>query len=142
MLAQCPRPDAWRFDRFEVSYENRRTKRDSPRRGAGGHDGPDSAAQWRKLGSECLLDDIIAKVRPPALKRSIDRFTPAQTLISFFLLRTTTFRSSQDAKGLTWWPWTWGHASPGHRRWEALSSMANIAGYRTVIEAGNRFARF
>jgi H+-translocating NAD(P) transhydrogenase subunit alpha len=38
-----------------------------------------------------------------------------------------------------------GHGSahqPAPRRWDALSSMANIAGYRAVIEAGSNFGRF
>ena len=39
------------------------------------------------------------------------------------------------------WPWIWCPISRAQKM-DALSSMANIAGYGAVIEAGNNFGRF
>jgi NAD(P) transhydrogenase subunit alpha len=86
--------------------------------------------------------DIVAKVRPPEATE-LKALRQRQTLISFFY-------PPQNSVGL--------ELARDHgtnviamdmvprisraQKMDALSSMANIAGYRAVIEAGNNFGRF
>jgi NAD(P) transhydrogenase subunit alpha len=86
--------------------------------------------------------DIVAKVRIPT-DAEIKRLSKGQTMITFF-----NPGANEDGLKLA--------ASKGAsviamemvprisraQKMDALSSMANIAGYRAVIEAGNNFGRF
>ena len=86
--------------------------------------------------------DIIAKVRPPDATE-LKRLTKGKTLISFFYPGQNEALMAQAAK-------QGGHVIAMDmvprisraQKMDALSSMANIAGYRAVIEAGNNFGRF
>ncbi|MBY4893080.1 Re/Si-specific NAD(P)(+) transhydrogenase subunit alpha [Rhodobacteraceae bacterium N5(2021)] len=93
------------------------------------------AALWKAA-------DIVAKVRPPTTAET-KKLREGQLLISFFY-------PGQNEKGM--------EAARKQKanviamdmvprisraqKMDALSSMANIAGYRAVIEAGNNFGRF
>ncbi|GAB5448357.1 Re/Si-specific NAD(P)(+) transhydrogenase subunit alpha [Gymnodinialimonas sp.] len=93
------------------------------------------AALWKAA-------DIVAKVRPPTTAES-KKLRQGQLLISFFY-------PGQNEKGME------AARKQGAnviamdmvprisraQKMDALSSMANIAGYRAVIEAGNNFGRF
>ena len=94
-----------------------------------------AAALWKDV-------DVVAKVREPD-DGEMKRLTSDHTLISFF-------NPAGNEKGLQL------AAKKGAsviamemvprisraQKMDALSSMANIAGYRAVIEAGNNFGRF
>ncbi|WP_127523425.1 Re/Si-specific NAD(P)(+) transhydrogenase subunit alpha [Mesorhizobium sp. Z1-4] len=86
--------------------------------------------------------DIIAKVRPPS-DTEIGWLTRDKTLISFFwpaqnqaLLEFCRTRGA-SAIAMDMVP-----RISRAQKMDALSSMANIAGYRAVIEAGSNFGRF
>ncbi|MBP2562547.1 NAD(P) transhydrogenase subunit alpha [Neorhizobium galegae] len=86
--------------------------------------------------------DVIAKVRPPAL-REIDRLRPGQTLISFFYpAQNAELLEAARVKGANVIAMDMVPRISRAQKMDALSSMANIAGYRAVIEAGNNFGRF
>ena len=86
--------------------------------------------------------DVIAKVRPP-LDVEVGRLVPGQTLISFFhpeqnrelLQRASTTGATLIAMDMV-------PRISRAQKMDALSSMANIAGYRAVIEAASNFGRF
>ena len=91
--------------------------------------------------------DIILKVQPPALhpngQHEADMLSAHQSLISFIWpaqnQNLVNHLSSRGASVLAM------DAIPRISRaqkMDALSSMANIAGYRAVIEAANQFGRF
>ena len=94
--------------------------------------------------AEALWDaaDVIAKVREP-LDDELARLDSDKTLISFF-------NPGGNAEGLEKAKATGGTVIAMEmvprisraQKMDALSSMANIAGYRAVIEAGNNFGRF
>ena len=109
-----------------------------------------SDAQYEAAGVEIISDtdtlwsgsDIIAKLRQPE-PEEMARLRNDLTLISFF-------NPGGNAEGLEQ-----AKASGANvvamemvprisraQKMDALSSMANIAGYRAVIEAGNNFGRF
>ncbi len=86
--------------------------------------------------------DIIAKVRIPTLAE-LDYLTADKTLITFFnpggneegLNKAKEQGASVIAMEMV-------PRISRAQKMDALSSMANIAGYRAVIEAGNNFGRF
>ena len=86
--------------------------------------------------------DVVAKVRVPdtaemAMMRS------DQTLISFFSPVADEAKMKEAAeKGTTVVAMEMIPRISRAQKMDALSSMANIAGYRAVIEAGNNFGRF
>ncbi len=88
------------------------------------------------------ISDIIIKVRPPD-KSEVDYFTANQILISFFYpsenqdLMKTLAEKKVTCLALDMVP-----RISRAQKMDALSSMANIAGYRSVIEASNSFGRF
>ncbi|WP_294645542.1 Re/Si-specific NAD(P)(+) transhydrogenase subunit alpha [uncultured Aureimonas sp.] len=96
---------------------------------------PNAAALWAQA-------DIVAKVRPPeadevALVRS------GQILISFlYPAQNASLLEDLRAKGATVLAMDMVPRISRAQKMDALSSMANIAGYRAVIEAGNQFGRF
>jgi len=94
-----------------------------------------AAALWKAA-------DIIAKVRQPN-ETELKRLSKDKTLISFF-------NPGGNEEGLELAKSKGGNVIAMEmvprisraQKMDALSSMANIAGYRAVIEAGNNFGRF
>ena len=94
-----------------------------------------AAALWKGA-------DIIAKVRPPNATEA-KRLTEGKTLISFFYpAQNETQMSKIAAQGASVIAMDMVPRISRAQKMDALSSMANIAGYRAVIEAGNNFGRF
>ncbi|MFG5380454.1 Re/Si-specific NAD(P)(+) transhydrogenase subunit alpha [Yoonia sp. R2-816] len=86
--------------------------------------------------------DIIAKVRPPE-DPEVKRLREGQTLISFFYpAQNEKLMEAANKKGATVIAMDMVPRISRAQKMDALSSMANIAGYRAVIEAGNNFGRF
>ncbi|TBY43903.1 Re/Si-specific NAD(P)(+) transhydrogenase subunit alpha [Rhizobium leguminosarum bv. viciae] len=86
--------------------------------------------------------DLIAKVRPPSV-REVEFLSSSQTLLSFLYpgqnaeLLESLRGTNCNAVAMDMVP-----RISRAQKMDALSSMANIAGYRAVIEAGNCFGRF
>jgi NAD(P) transhydrogenase subunit alpha len=86
--------------------------------------------------------EIVAKVRPPT-DAEAKKLSDRQTLISFFYpaandqLLHTAKEQGASVIAMDMVP-----RISRAQKMDALSSMANIAGYRAVIEAGNNFGRF
>ena len=94
-----------------------------------------AAALWK----DC---DIIAKVRVPT-ETELKRLREGQTLISFFNpAGNETGLEMAAKKGATVIAMEMVPRISRAQKMDALSSMANIAGYRAVIEAANNFDRF
>src|SRR6056297_2023980 len=86
--------------------------------------------------------DIVAKVRPPT-ETEAKRLRAEQLLISFFWPAQNEAQMEQLAKkGTSVIAMDMVPRISRAQKMDALSSMANIAGYRAVIEAGNNFGRF
>jgi NAD(P) transhydrogenase subunit alpha len=103
---------------------------------------PDSAKALQKLGHEVAIEDIVAKVRPPT-EAEAGRLKGGQTLISFFYPAENEALLKQVAEtGANVIAMDMVPRISRAQKMDALSSMANIAGYRAVIEAGNNFGRF
>ena len=86
--------------------------------------------------------DIVAKVRVPD-ETEMKRLREGQTLISFFSPVADEAKMQAAAKkGTTVVAMEMIPRISRAQKMDALSSMANIAGYRAVIEAGNNFGRF
>ncbi len=86
--------------------------------------------------------DIIAKVRPPE-PDEVDWINPGTTLISiFYPAQNSDLLEQARAKGVNVIAMDMVPRISRAQKMDALSSMANIAGYRAVIEAGNNFGRF
>jgi NAD(P) transhydrogenase subunit alpha len=107
-------------------------------------------AAYQAAGVEVLADaaavaaaaDVIVKVRgPDAAEAQLLR--KGQTLISFFWPAQNEALMKQLAEqGATVVAMDMVPRISRAQKMDALSSMANIAGYRAVIEAGNNFGRF
>jgi len=94
-----------------------------------------AAALWKAA-------DIIAKVRQPN-EAELKRLTKDKTLISFFNPGgNEEGMEAAKAKGANVIAMEMVPRISRAQKMDALSSMANIAGYRAVIEAGNNFGRF
>ncbi|MGY3439509.1 MULTISPECIES: Re/Si-specific NAD(P)(+) transhydrogenase subunit alpha [unclassified Marinovum] len=86
--------------------------------------------------------DIIAKVRQPEASE-LEYLTSDKTLISFFNpAGNEDGMAAAKAKGANVIAMEMVPRISRAQKMDALSSMANIAGYRAVIEAGNNFGRF
>ncbi|MCI2393473.1 Re/Si-specific NAD(P)(+) transhydrogenase subunit alpha [Aliiroseovarius sediminis] len=86
--------------------------------------------------------DIIAKVRPPN-DTELKRLSADKTLISFFNPGgNEDGMEKAKASGANVIAMEMVPRISRAQKMDALSSMANIAGYRAVIEAGNNFGRF
>ncbi len=96
---------------------------------------PTAAALWASA-------DVVAKVRPPE-RSEAEQLRDGQTLVSFFYpaqnaeLVELCSRQGANVIAMDMVP-----RISRAQKMDALSSMANIAGYRAVIEAGNNFGRF
>ncbi len=86
--------------------------------------------------------DVIVKVRAPE-KNEIKYFRKGQILISFIWpAQSSELLEGLREKGVTTLAMDMVPRISRAQKMDALSSMANIAGYRAVIEAGNNFDRF
>ena len=86
--------------------------------------------------------DIVAKVRVPT-EIEVKRLREGQTLISFFNPgANAALMELAASKGANVIAMEMVPRISRAQKMDALSSMANIAGYRAVIEAGNNFGRF
>ena len=94
-----------------------------------------AAALWKGC-------DIVAKVRQPEAVE-LKRLREGQTLISFFnpAANDAGMEAAKKA-GANVIAMEMVPRISRAQKMDALSSMANIAGYRAVIEAGNNFGRF
>ena len=96
---------------------------------------PTAEALWSEV-------DVIAKVRPPS-DAEAGMLTADKTLISFFYPASNeALMELCKAKGASVIAMDMVPRISRAQKMDALSSMANIAGYRAVIEAGNNFGRF
>ena len=96
---------------------------------------PDAAALWSQA-------DIVAKVRAPEAAE-IGLARPGQIVISFvYPGQNPDLLEALRAQGVTALAMDMVPRISRAQKMDALSSMANIAGYRAVIEAGNNFGRF
>ena len=92
---------------------------------------------------EAYNADVVLKLRPPSLEEA-GSLKPKNTLISFIQpgqnedLVKTLAKDNHTVLAMDCIPRT---LSRG-QTYDALSSQANIAGYRAVIEASNEFGRF
>ena len=103
----------------------------------------EAGATLAKSGKELWSKaDVIAKVRPPE-GDELDQLAPTQTLISFFYpAQNEALLEQAKATGGTVIAMDMVPRISRAQKMDALSSMANVAGYRAVIEAGNNFGRF
>ena len=86
--------------------------------------------------------DIILKVRPPS-PAEVEELPAGKTLISFIWpAQNPELLEKLAAKNITVLAMDAVPRISRAQKLDALSSMANIAGYRAVIEAANRFGRF
>ena len=86
--------------------------------------------------------DVITKVRPPE-PAEIERLSADKTLVSFFYpAQNGALLEQARATGANVIAMDMVPRISRAQKMDALSSMANIAGYRAVIEAGNNFGRF
>ena len=107
-------------------------------------------AMYAKVGVEILPSadavvaaaDVLVKVRGPE-KAEAEALRSGQTLISFFWpAQNPDLLEVVRARGATVIAMDMVPRISRAQKMDALSSMANIAGYRAVIEAGNNFGRF
>ncbi|MEA3252725.1 MAG: Re/Si-specific NAD(P)(+) transhydrogenase subunit alpha [Pseudomonadota bacterium] len=92
-------------------------------------------ALWREA-------EIVIKVREPS-EEEADRLRQGQTLIAFFWpAQNEAMLERCRAKGASVIAMDMVPRISRAQKMDALSSTANIAGYRAVIEAGNQFGRF
>jgi len=95
-------------------------------------------------GAEALWSEaeVVIKVREPS-EAEAERLREGQTLISFFWpAQNEALLETCRARGATVVAMDMVPRISRAQKMDALSSMANIAGYRAVIEAGNHFGRF
>ena len=94
-----------------------------------------AAALWK-------ASDIIIKVRGPE-EIEVKRFRKGQTLISFIWpAQNEALLKKLKTKGVNAIAMDMVPRISRAQKMDALSSMANIAGYRSVIEAADNFGRF
>jgi NAD(P) transhydrogenase subunit alpha len=116
--------------------------------GAGEAAGFDDAA-YKDAGANVVAGaaiwddaDIVAKVQPPS-DAEVQKLSDGQTLISFFYpaANEKLLEAAKD-QGASVIAMDMVPRISRAQKMDALSSMANIAGYRAVIEAGSNFGRF
>lgn len=102
---------------------------------------PDAPTLWGAV-------DIVLKVRPPAMnsalgKHEVELLSEGGTLISFIWpAQNPDLLEQLAARKATVLAMDAVPRISRAQKMDALSSMANIAGYRAVIEAANNFGRF
>ena len=103
----------------------------------------DAGVQIVKSASQLWKDsNIILKVRGPE-KSEISKIQPNQHIISFIWPgQNKALLDSLSKKKVTVQAMDMIPRISRAQKMDALSSMANIAGYRAIIEAGNQFGRF
>jgi NAD(P) transhydrogenase subunit alpha len=90
----------------------------------------------------CAQADIVLKVRPPT-PAEVDRLRVGSTLISFiYPAQNKDLVDRLAARKLTVLAMDAVPRISRAQKLDALSSMANISGYRAIIEAANNFGRF
>jgi len=96
----------------------------------------DSASElWKQA-------DVIIKVREPSTKE-VEAAPDGKTLISFIWpAANEDLLEKMKAKNMSVLAMDMVPRISRAQKMDALSSMANIAGYRAVVEAGNNFGRF
>lgn len=86
--------------------------------------------------------DVVAKVREPS-PEEVAACPDGKTLVSFvWPAANEELLASMNAKNMSVLAMDMVPRISRAQKMDALSSMANIAGYRAVIEAGNNFGRF
>ncbi len=101
---------------------------------AGASIAPSGAASWDA--------DVVLKVNPPTLEE-VDRLRPGSTLISFIWPgRSPELVEKLKTRNITAFAMDAVPRVSRAQKMDALSSMANISGYRAVTEAANLFGRF
>jgi len=96
---------------------------------------PSAEALWNHA-------DIVVKVREPS-SEEVDAAPDGKILISFIWPASNeALLEKLKAKNMTVLAMDMVPRISRAQKMDALSSMANIAGYRAVIEAGNHFGRF
>ena len=86
--------------------------------------------------------DVVIKVRPPS-DAEIGQMRRGQTVISYFYpAQNAELLEKAREQGVTAIAMDMVPRISRAQKMDALSSMANIAGYRAVIEAANNFGRF
>ncbi|CDO68297.1 hypothetical protein BN946_scf184799.g24 [Trametes cinnabarina] len=87
--------------------------------------------------------DILLKVRPPVVGQEAELFKENSTLISFiYAAQNKAIIDALAAKKATVFAMEQIPRISRAQVFDALSSMANIAGYKAVLEAANHFGRF
>ena len=102
---------------------------------AGASIAPDAASLWSRA-------DVVLKVRPPTTEE-VPLVRAGQTLLCFLWpAQNETLVAALAARQATVLAMDAVPRITRAQKCDALSSMANIAGYRAIIEAANRFGRF
>ncbi len=92
--------------------------------------------------SQCWQSDIILKVNAPTLNE-VASMNDGATLVSFIApAQSPDLLDALRAKSITTLAMEMVPRMTRSQSMDALSSMANIAGYRAVIEASHHFGRF
>jgi NAD/NADP transhydrogenase alpha subunit len=95
-----------------------------------------------------LSSDVVLKVRPPQFNSQLNEeehniMKPGATLISFLWpAQNKALVDSIRNRGITSFAMDQIPRITRAQTFDALSSMANIAGYKAVITAGDNFGRF
>jgi NAD(P) transhydrogenase subunit alpha len=140
----------------EVAAQLQKTGIRGQRRGGAGAASKFSDDAFRAAGATIVTDtralwaesDIILKVRPPARHPrlgvdEVDLLREGQVFISFLWpAQQPDLLKQLAAKGVTTLAMDSVPRISRAQKMDALSSMANIAGYRAVIEAAEHFGRF
>lgn len=109
-----------------------------------------SDADYEKAGAKIAASaaelvkavDVVVKVRPPT-EAELAGMEKGQTLISFFYpAQSAELLEQARDRGVTAIAMDMVPRISRAQKMDALSSMANISGYRAVIEAANNFGRF
>ncbi|KAM4049223.1 NAD(P) transhydrogenase, mitochondrial [Anomaloglossus baeobatrachus] len=110
--------------------------------------------QYKEVGAkiqgtkEVLASDLVVKVRAPMLNpalgvHEVDLLKPSSTLISFvYPAQNSDLLNKLSAKKTTVLAMDQVPRVTIAQGYDALSSMANIAGYKAVVLAANNFGRF
>ena len=95
-----------------------------------------------KPQKDAFQADIVLKVRAP-LEAELNLFKPNTTLISYlYPTQNTKLVEQLNKKNLTTFAMDKVPRISRAQVFDALSSMANISGYKAVVEAANNFGRF